>query len=161
MGGLFLMKNFLYLRVNAIIGILASLVIFALALSYAIRTREDMPYPMAVMVFVLLILFGIPVIHNLLITHIYLKYYPAKEIPKFSRVLNIICCILCVIELGWWLVNFYNSGPTIDFQSERAFTTMVFVIILLITILIQVTGSFRLIKKVRAAARHQMESSFV
>jgi hypothetical protein len=34
-------------------------------------------------------------------------------------------------------------------------------IILVITILIQVTGSFRLIKKVRAGARMQLENSFV
>jgi hypothetical protein len=155
------MKNFLYLRVNALVGISASLVIFALTLSYAILTREDLPYPLAVVGLVFLILFGIPVLHNLLIIHIYRRYYPAKDIPKPVGILNISFSILCLIELGWWLFNYYYVGPTIDFQSERAFTTTVFVIILLITILIQITGSFRLIKKVRAAARLQLEDSFV
>jgi hypothetical protein len=155
------MKNFLYLRVNAIIGILISLAILALVLIYMLRPGEKLPYSMAAMLAVFLMAFGVPVFHNLLIIHIYRRYYPAKEIPKPVRILNIVCSILCIIEFMWWLVNFYYWGSTIDFQIERTLIIFVFVMIFLTTLLIQVTGSFRLIKKVRAAAHQQLESSFV
>lgn len=155
------MKKFLYLRVNAIVGIIASLAILALALSYSILTKQGLPYPKAVMVLILLAIFGIPVFHNLLIIHIYRKYYPAKEIPKFTRILNTVCSILCLIEFVWWLVNFYFWGSVLDFHTERVFITFVISMIYLITLLIQATGSFRLVKKVRTGASQQLDNSFV
>ena len=155
------MKKFLYLRVNAIVGIVASLAILALALSYSILTKQALPYPKAVMVLILLAIFGIPVFHNLLILHIYRKYYPAKDIPKFTRILNTVCSILCLIEFVWWLVNFYLWGSVLDFHTERIFITFVISVIYLITLLIQGVGSFRLVKKVRTGASQQLENSFV
>jgi hypothetical protein len=160
-GAFFIMKNFVYLRINAIVGIVASLALFALALSYTILTKHKNPYPKAVLVLILLAIFGMPVFHNLLIIHIYRKYYPAKEIPKFSRILNVVCSIWCLIQLLFWLAGFYFKTPDLDFHIERIFITFVIFMIYLITLLIQVTGSFRLVKKVKSGASLQLESSFV
>jgi protein-S-isoprenylcysteine O-methyltransferase Ste14 len=106
----------------------------------------------------------LPAVHNFLIIYIYRKHYPAEEIPPLSRILNTVFSILCLIDLLLLVLALLFEAPKNDFSEKnslRIWTVISCMIILVITIGIQVTGSFRLIKKVRARARQQLENSFV
>ena len=157
------MKKFLYLRVNAIVGITASFALTLIGL-FGIITRADRQLPFIVFIIAYLLLFMLPAVHNFLIIYIYRKHYPAEEIPPISRLLNTVFSILCLIDLLLLVLALLFEAPKNDFSeinSLRIWTTISCMIILVITIGIQITGSFRLIKKVRAEARRQLESSFI
>lgn len=157
------MKNFLYLRVNAIIGIIASFAITFIGL-YGVFTETNLELPIWVFLLVFLFLFMVPAAQNFFIIYIYHKHYPAEEIPPLSRTLNTIFNILCLFDLLILIFVLIFEAPNYNFSEYnllRVWTAIGLMITMAITILIQVTGSFRLIKKVRAGARQQMESSFV
>lgn len=156
------MKNFLYLRVNAVIGIIVSLALFFLSLiAYLNRSAKTLSLPLVVLC--LLLLFIVPAFHNILIIHIYRRHYPAKEIARHSRIFNTIFSIVCLLNILFFAAFFFVLR-TVEVKKEdltRIHITVALIIVLIVTILIQVTGSFRLIKKVKAGARLQLENSFV
>lgn len=157
------MKKFLYLRVNAILGIIASSALILLSI-YGLFTRLDRELPLYIFILSILLLFALPAVHNYFIIYLYRKHYPAVEIPLLSRILNTVFSILSSIDLVILTLALIIEAPKNDFSANnlpRIWTVICIMIILIITILIQVTGSFRLIKKVRAAAQLQLEDSFV
>jgi hypothetical protein len=159
----FFMKNFLYLRVNAIVGITVSFALTLIGL-LGIIMKEDRQLPLIVFIIAFLLLFMLPAVHNFLIIYIYHNHYPAEEIPPLSRILNTVFSILCLIDLLLLVFALLFEAPKNDFSEKnslRIWTAISCMIILVITIGIQVTGSFRLIKKVMAGARQQLDSSFV
>lgn len=153
------MKNFLFLRINALVGIIAGIVLLCYTLSAAI---EHVTY---VFLFVLFsfIMLGLPVLHNLLIIFIYRRYYPEREISKALRILNILLNIICIFDL----VVFIFSAATFSTSKYReddkleAHMMLAVTVLLCITTTIQIIGSFRLIKIVRENAQLQLEDGFV
>jgi hypothetical protein len=153
------MKKFLYLRVNAIIGIAVSIISFYYTITTGIRT----PGADRLLVELLFVLvYGLPLFHNLFVVYIYQKYYPEGEIGKPHKVINLTLSILCLLDL-LLLIAFicsliiyiiHNVGDRISLIM------MFFFSILSITMLIQVIGGFRLIKVVKKNVRLQLIDSF-
>lgn len=153
------MKKFLYLRVNSIVGILIFVVFLCAVLFDTSNPQtsflvDTLPY---------LLVFGIPSLHNVLILFIYHKYYPGKAIPKLYSSLNLVFNILCIIDLLLFVFLFDTiSQGYVEAEWDK---TLYFVFALTIaesiTTLIQIIGSFRLIKIVKENARLQLENSFV
>lgn len=110
----------------------------------------------------MLVVCGLPFIHNLFIIFIYRKYYPEKEILKSHKIFNKVLSILCLLDLLLILLINFSLIMYIIRKIGDQITTNVLILfsILSITIVIQVTGGFRLIKIVRENARLQLEASF-
>jgi uncharacterized membrane protein YhaH (DUF805 family) len=155
----FFMKKFLYLRVNAIVSILACVVFYLYTMSGDLRSLQT-----SVMYFAIfsLLLFAVPTIHNLLLLHIYRKYYPETTIPKSLGIWNIVLSIVCSFYFLVFVVTI-ASYPIRRFREEQkpeVLMTFILTAVLCITTLTQIIGSFRLIKIVKENARLQLEDSF-
>jgi hypothetical protein len=157
------MKNFLYLRVNAIFGIIASFAITFLGL-YGTLTESVSESEIFVLVIFSFLLFLLPAAHNFFIIYVYHKYHPAGDIPPALGIVNTIFSIVSLIDLVLLVLGLIIEAPKHDFSQlnlSRIFMGFCALIIIVIAILIQVPGSFRLIKKIKAGARLQQENSFV
>jgi hypothetical protein len=154
------MKKFLYLRINAIAGIIASIISFW----YTIATgQQALKSDFFFFLIFFLLIYGIPFFHNLFITFIYRKYYPEREIPRLNRVLNVILCVLCVLDMLAFIALTYSlTDYTVSKNDPMDPSIMISLFVTLsITTSLQIIGSFRLIKVVRDNVRLQLESSFV
>ena len=152
------MKKFLYLRINALIGIIACIVL----LCYTLSAIEHVKTHVFLFVLFSLSMLGLPVLHNLLIIFIYRRYYPGKEIKNVFKTLNFIFSIFCIIILLIFITS-VAIFPTQTFREEDkplAYMTIAITALLCITTTIQIIGSFRLIKIVRENSQLQLEASF-
>lgn len=159
-GAFCFMKKFLYLRINAIVSILTCTAFYFYTMSGDLKSTTA--YEMAFAIFSLL-LFGIPVIHNLLLIHIYRNYYPHKAIGKSLRVWNIILSILCscIFLICFVTIVTYPDHKVKEEKKVELLMTFILTAVLCITTAIQIIGSFRLIKIVKENARLQLEASFI
>jgi hypothetical protein len=154
------MKKFLYLRINALAGIIVSLVLFFYSMSADIQGLKVSSLGFVLMG---LFAFGIPVLHNLFLIFIYRRFYPAKEPGRLIGIFNIIFNIVCIVDLLIFITSIVIF-PTYNFREEDkpdALMNMVLTAVLSITTTIQIIGGIRLIKIVRENAQLQVETSFV
>ena len=158
--GTFFMKKFLYLRVNALVATVISIVLFYNTMS-ADRGNTDTSLLLSVLGF--LGIYGLPVLHNLLIIFIYRRFYPDKEVRRPHRWINTILSILCLIDLMIFIffINMFSVNSFREDDKLEVFIIVTLLITLSITTVVQAVGSFRLIKIVRENVRMQLKDSFI
>jgi hypothetical protein len=153
------MKKFLYLRVNAILGIAISIISFCYTITTGIRNPGMNRHLVELL---LVFVYGLPLFHNLFVVYIYQMYYPEREIRKPHKVINLTLSILCLLDL-LLLIAFICSLISYSMHNigdRIMYIMMFFFSILSITMLIQVIGGFRLIKVVKRNVRLQLIDSF-
>ena len=154
------MKKFVYLRINALVAIIAGIILLCYTLSAAFKGMQTHVF---LFVTVTLIMLGLPIIHNLFIIFIYRRYYPGKEIGRFLSILNITLNIICIFDLVIYLYTTATFTTDSYRAADRVEAYMTFAVtaLLCITTTIQIIGSFRLIKIVRENAMLGVEESFL
>ena len=149
------MKKFLYLRITAIILIVA---VFALMVYLVYLWMGHFNYTYLVRFVLIQVMLAMFSSQSVLILFIFRNFYPDREISKTYKIfylLSVIFTILCNL--------FFIGGTLYDVVKGHGVDTipMLILVFLISTALIQILGGRHMIKTIRRNVHQQLENSFV
>ena len=157
------MKHFLYLRIVATVILVAFLSYMIYFIShYSVNIIRDDWKMLALNEF----MFALFTTNSLSVLFMYYKYYPDKEIPKaairfywFSFVVACLCFAFMMFIFFSMLIYEMNGGDDGLAGNERHWQ-MVITLIIEVLLIVQLTGSRRMIRTIRKNVRQRLENSF-